>query len=209
LRRRSRRGIVGIEAAIVMIAFVIVAAALAFVALNMGMTATQKAKQAIGSSLGEASSALMVDGDVIANVTSTGKVDALVIPLRLSSGKNPIDMSPNKTAIAVEVNGTYYPNVYKKGPYTSPTDLKTVYSSLEAGNPTGPNATVVFVINDGDNILEYGEKALVVVYLPSKSQIGPYDTIRVEIKPPQGAPLLVERTIPASLPTGGGEVSLG
>ena len=42
-RARKRKGIVGIEAAIVMIAFVIVAAALAFVALNMGMTATQEA----------------------------------------------------------------------------------------------------------------------------------------------------------------------
>ncbi|MGI0046806.1 MAG: archaellin/type IV pilin N-terminal domain-containing protein, partial [Nitrosotalea sp.] len=34
-KRRTRRGVMGIEAAIVMIAFVIVAAALAFVVLNM------------------------------------------------------------------------------------------------------------------------------------------------------------------------------
>ena len=39
--RRKKKGIVGIEAAIVLIAFVIVAAALAFVSLNMGLFTTQ------------------------------------------------------------------------------------------------------------------------------------------------------------------------
>ncbi|MGI0021088.1 MAG: archaellin/type IV pilin N-terminal domain-containing protein, partial [Nitrososphaera sp.] len=34
--KRTRRGVVGIESAIVLIAFVIVAAALSFVVLNMG-----------------------------------------------------------------------------------------------------------------------------------------------------------------------------
>ncbi|MFZ0183948.1 MAG: archaellin/type IV pilin N-terminal domain-containing protein, partial [Nitrosotalea sp.] len=44
--RKTRRGVIGIESAIVMIAFVIVAAALAFVVLNMGFSTTQKAKTA-------------------------------------------------------------------------------------------------------------------------------------------------------------------
>jgi len=39
----DRKGVVGIESAIVLIAFVIVAAALAFVVLNMGFSTTQKA----------------------------------------------------------------------------------------------------------------------------------------------------------------------
>ncbi|MGC8679654.1 MAG: archaellin/type IV pilin N-terminal domain-containing protein, partial [Fervidicoccaceae archaeon] len=62
---RKKRGIVGIEAAIVLIAFVIVAAALAFVALNMGLFTTQKSKEVIGKGLGEASTALEVDGSVL------------------------------------------------------------------------------------------------------------------------------------------------
>ncbi|RLG74627.1 MAG: flagellin, partial [Thermoprotei archaeon] len=69
-RRRSfgRRGIVGIESAIVMIAFVIVAAALAFVVLNMGFFTTQQSRAAIQRGLGEASSALELDGTVVAHV---------------------------------------------------------------------------------------------------------------------------------------------
>ena len=49
--RQSHRGVIGVESAIVMIAFVIVAAALAFVVLNMGFTTSQKAKTSIISSL--------------------------------------------------------------------------------------------------------------------------------------------------------------
>ncbi|MCV0366716.1 MAG: flagellin, partial [Nitrosopumilus sp.] len=49
--RHSHRGVIGVESAIVMIAFVIVAAALAFVVLNMGFTTSQKAKTTIISGL--------------------------------------------------------------------------------------------------------------------------------------------------------------
>jgi len=63
--RRSKKGIVGIEAAIVLIAFVIVAAALAFVVINMGMFTTQKSKEVMQQGLNEATTALEVDGMVL------------------------------------------------------------------------------------------------------------------------------------------------
>jgi len=44
---RKRKGIVGIEAAIVLIAFVVIAAALSYVVINMGFFATQKTKETI------------------------------------------------------------------------------------------------------------------------------------------------------------------
>ncbi|WP_048194136.1 archaellin/type IV pilin N-terminal domain-containing protein, partial [Candidatus Nitrosotenuis uzonensis] len=62
---RNRRGVAGLEAAIVIVVLVIVAAALAFVVLNMGFSTTQKAKTTIVSSLGEASSSLEVSGMVV------------------------------------------------------------------------------------------------------------------------------------------------
>ncbi|RLG93478.1 flagellin, partial [Candidatus Bathyarchaeota archaeon] len=55
---RDKRGIVGIEAAIVLIAFVVIAAALAGVVINMGFYSTQKVKGTIGRGISEASSAL-------------------------------------------------------------------------------------------------------------------------------------------------------
>ncbi|MEM1515018.1 MAG: archaellin/type IV pilin N-terminal domain-containing protein [Candidatus Bathyarchaeia archaeon] len=44
---RSRRGMIGIEAAIVLIAFVIVAAAFSFMVINMGLFSTQRGKETI------------------------------------------------------------------------------------------------------------------------------------------------------------------
>ena len=74
------------EAAIVLIAFVIVAAALAFVVLNMGFATTQKAKTSIISSLGQASSSLAISGKVtaVANVTD-GVLNATIIPIRITA----------------------------------------------------------------------------------------------------------------------------
>ena len=65
--RHTHRGIIGIESAIVLIAFVIVAAALAFVVLNMGFSTTQKAKTAIIAAVDEAGSSLEVAGKITAS----------------------------------------------------------------------------------------------------------------------------------------------
>jgi len=100
-RRNKRKGIVGIESAIVMIAFVIVAAALAFVVLNMGFFTTQQTRGAIQRGLGEASSALELDGTVVAHVNITAsKIDYWFATLKLSSGQHKVDLTPVKAVIS-------------------------------------------------------------------------------------------------------------
>jgi len=68
---RNRKGIVGIEAAIVLIAFVVIAAALSYVVINMGFFATQKTKETIAEGIAESTAALQLDGTVTAK-TSAG-----------------------------------------------------------------------------------------------------------------------------------------
>jgi len=63
---RNRKAIVGIEAAIVLIAFVVIAAALSYVVINMGFFATQKTKETIAEGISESSAALQLDGTVTA-----------------------------------------------------------------------------------------------------------------------------------------------
>ncbi len=60
------------ESALILIAIVIVAAALAFVVLNMGFATSQKAKTSITSALGEAGSSLSISGKVIAAAPVNG-----------------------------------------------------------------------------------------------------------------------------------------
>ena len=81
--RHTHRGIIGIESAIVLIAFVIVAAALAFVVLNMGFSTTQKAKVAIIAALEEAGSSLEVAGKItgVADI-SDNVLNATSIPVK-------------------------------------------------------------------------------------------------------------------------------
>ena len=81
----AHRGVIGIESAIVLIAFVIVAAALAFVVLNMGFATSQKAKTTIVSTLQEAGSILEVSGKVIASAqVSASKLNVTGIPIKIA-----------------------------------------------------------------------------------------------------------------------------
>jgi len=96
--KRCRKGIVGIEAAIVLIAFVIIAAALAYVVVNTGFFASQKSKDTIMRGISEAASSLQLDGSVIAYVNGTNNeavVTALIVPLKISVGREGVDVSSN------------------------------------------------------------------------------------------------------------------
>jgi flagellin FlaB len=97
----ARRGIVGIESAIVLIAFVIVAAALAFVVLNMGFFTSQQSKLVMQRGLGEASSALELDGTFVAAVNTTAQnILYAWAPVKLSSGQHKVDLTPTKTVVS-------------------------------------------------------------------------------------------------------------
>jgi flagellin FlaB len=191
-----------------MIAFVVVAAALAFVVLNMGMFTTQRARETINSGLAHASSALEVDGSITALVNSSGNgVELISIPLRLAPGKDSVDLNPEKLTVALFVTGTQnlaYENIYSK--VFTAQEWSTVGYGLSSINGTidvgdGPNATMIFVVERvADTVLSYGEKVLLVIKFPSASCPAPYDNIRVEIRTPEGAPLTVERVVPAILP---------
>ncbi|MCE4612223.1 MAG: flagellin [Desulfurococcales archaeon] len=212
MARKKRKGIVGIEAAIVMIAFVIVAAALAFVALNMGMFTTQKSKETIGRGLAQASTALEIDGSVTGNVTSS-TVDAIIVPLKVAPGREGVDLSVDRTSVRLIVtqpdgSSVAYENIYT-GIDTSLTsaitaDLSTILSKLTTGSPsntTKPEAKIIVLKGDNDNVLEFGEKAVLAVEL--NAGYGSYTKISVELRVADGAPLTVERIVPASLPTDG------
>ncbi|MFQ5573530.1 MAG: archaellin/type IV pilin N-terminal domain-containing protein, partial [Nitrosopumilaceae archaeon] len=89
----KHRGVIGIESAIVLIAFVILAAALAFVVLNMGFATTQKAKTAIVATLGEAGSSLEISGKVFAWAdTAIPDIVVIGIPVKLASGGESVNL---------------------------------------------------------------------------------------------------------------------
>jgi len=241
MRKKKRmKGIVGIEAAIVLIAFVIVAAALAFVVLNMGMFTTQRSKEVIGRGLGEASSALEVDGSVLGLVDSNRYVDVVSLPVKLSPGREAVDFNVTNLKLLLSTGGSYenilkgiyylFQNstgywhlIYVSGEQisgvqsrtingvtvlsydlgtTETPDLSTIANAL--GRPsTDTKAYIIFIRSiDGvqaDTVLEFGEKAAVVILLGSNDKLSNYDSFTIELRPIEGAPLTAERTVPPTL----------
>lgn len=205
------KGIVGIEAAIVLIAFVVVAAALAFVVLNMGFYTTQRSKEVMSQGLAQASSALEIDGTVLAKVDNeTQELTCAVIPIRLSAGQKDVDLTPGKADIAIWVIDKGGLTATYNETQQAITNLTgyTIDNLCQAGGKTWSGVAVVWrQPNNGDTVLQAGEKVLVVINFTKLGNIltnvgkglKPYDVFKVEIKPPIGSALTVERQVPASL----------
>lgn len=205
-----RRGVTGVESAIVLIAFVIVAAAIAYVVLNSGFQTTEKAKSTITTGLSEASSGIEVAGAATGkgNVTSAAMA-AYTIPVKLAAGGSSIDLAPDKMIIRYSSKSVTYDNIYSgimsNTTFASMDDAiqKAKDENLIARKPgegAGPAKTaaiVYFTTNTNSNkVLDPAEQAMVLVVFKDSERPVALDVTRLEIIPVSGAPLSVERTIP-------------
>ena len=203
IRRKNKRGIVGIEAAIVLIAFVVIAAALAYVVINMGFYSAQEAKSTINKGINEATSALELDGYITGLTSSTGNVTALAIPLKLAVAQQQVDMSGNTVVVAVEGANFSLANIYNGSTTSSQADMMTLInatSNLQAA--TTPNATC-YLYNapiPTDTVLQQNGKAYMIIWLSPQYALGAYSSVTVEIRTSVGAALMIQRDIPGGLP---------
>src|SRR5208337_2880370 len=212
---KQNRGMVGIEAAIVLIAFVIVAAAFAFMVVNMGLFATQSSKQTIQTGLSEASSPLVVDGDIMvrANTTAPYYVDAVMVPLQVI-GVRYVPMDANSTQITVTVSGqTAIANCYSGAnatdtntvdPYS--TTMNTLVTDVQQTSLSS-NGTVttaeLFIGNSNNNTsLDSNEKGfLMVCFAPADCAVHG-QTIYIQIRPEQDTPLSLSFVVSPQLAPG-------
>ncbi len=220
----AHRGVIGIESAIVLIAFVIVAAALAFVVLNMGFSTTQKAKVAIISAVEEAGSSMEIAG----KVTGTGDVtpsllNTTLIPIKIISGGGNVNLDANLTSIKFLSNNIEYDNIYVGSLFNTtfvnstlafrqasntlasgdPNHMMITCGAITACNPvngSSVNQTTAFfywTVNRNDNfILDMGEHIVLAIAFAESERPGSLDNVRLEIYIPVGAPLTIERIVP-------------
>jgi flagellin FlaB len=197
-RGGKNRGIVGIEAAIVLIAFVVIAAALAYVVINMGFYASQTAKSTINKGIQEATSALELDGFVTGETNANGNVTGLAIPLKLAVGQADVDLAGNTVVVAVQGMNFSLANIYS-GAITS---NETSLANLMANVTNAPNASC-FIYNSQfttDTTLKQNAKAYLIINLGDTYAFAPYSQTTVEIRTSKGAALMILREIPGSLP---------
>ena len=97
----DQRGITGLETAIVLIAFVVVASVFAFAVLNTGLLSSEKSKEAALGGLEETSATLSIRGNVIAAANS-GKtaIDTLKFNLTpASTSSESVDLSTTGSVV--------------------------------------------------------------------------------------------------------------
>jgi flagellin FlaB len=181
---RDERGITGLETAIILIAFVIVATVFAFVVLTTGVFSSERGKETVFAGLSKARGTMELRGGVVVSATGTpaDTVDDIVLTFGNAAAGDPIPMDPDAT-----VNGTII--AYR--------DDSVIDNDVEY--------TVTNVLGDGDDLLEPGEVMTVTInaatdITPAPS-LGPNDRFTLEVQTPVGAVLDISRQLPAELDT--------
>lgn len=176
---RNERGQTALETAIILIAFVVVASVFAFTILSAGSASTEKGEAAINAGLEGVQSSMSVKGAIIAE-GAAGAVSDVVFTLSLVSGGDPVDMTDTTGANVVVIgyrDGTQFVNELN-------------WTTAWIGD------------NDGDSLLEGDELAEITVDLSTlTTALGANTNFTLEIKPPTGAVLSLDRVTPAAIET--------
>ncbi len=189
MMRRDERGITGLETAIILIAFVVVASVFAYTVLSAGIFSSQKGQEAIHSGLEQARSTLEMKGNVVAAGNST-VVATLTFCVANALGGEAIDLTTpiNDGSGLADGNST---NV-----------VVISYSSEDVRTDDLYWSKTSMGLDDGDDLLEAGELFEIVVDLSGCGEtVGTYQTFTIQVKPPVGSVLVIERTTPAALDT--------
>jgi len=171
----GRKGITGLETAIILIAFVTVAAVLAYSVLSAGIFSSEKGKQAVYSGLSQAKASMDVVGGVKA--MSTDNVVASGIEFEVTSVLDDDNIDMGKIIMNYTDDAIFAENI-----------------SFTVDNlaPNGSN-----------QMLGPAEVALINVSMAqtklSGTSLVAYDTFTLEMVPTTGATITIQRTLPGYL----------
>ena len=173
---KNEKGITGLETAIILIAFVIVASVFAFVVLSTGLFSAEKGKEAVFAGLEKASGNMEIRGAVTASSAIPPAVDSVTFNLALAAAGTPTLVDPAATTNTLAIN----------------------YIDAEARVPNTGWA-VTEILGDGDDLLEKGELMEITVNVPVGSTLDVNEVFTVEVIPPSGGTLLINRTMPPQI----------
>ncbi len=182
---RIEEGITALETAIILIAFVVVASVFAFTILSAGTYATERGKEAVYAGLEEVQGTMQLQGSVIAEGVVGDVISQVLFTLGNVAGGDPVDLTLG-TGKKIVID------------YRDQTQL---YSNVVI--------SIAFTIGDSDDLLEEGELALFTVPLNGQFisvagsgltgidvNLGTDTQFSLEIKPPNGPVLQLQRTTP-------------
>ncbi len=183
---KDQQGMTGLETAIILIAFVTVAAVFGYAILSAGLFSAERGKETIYAGLNEAKSNLELSGSVMAKSDDSVNVRSILFTVKNAIAGNPIDMTPNdgsghnKCVISLKTNNDYIDNV------------KWSFVPIGADN--------------GNNLLETGEQFEITVDLTDLGSAGSLSenltanqTFTLQVKPSLGSSITIQRTLPPAI----------
>ena len=194
----------GLEAAIVLIAFVVVAAVFSYVVLGAGFFTTQQAQKVVYSGIQQASSNIVIIGEVYGDASGTsqgvvapnnaGVIHTIIFTVGLAAGGTPIDL--NQTVFVFENSTTLR---------TLDTAANINLTLVAAGVPGGWQWGILSKQNaNSNNLLEANEQFTVMINVSSSAVststgIPPSDQFTLQIRPPVGAALPITKSAPGGI----------
>jgi flagellin FlaB len=183
-----QRGITGLDTAIILIAFVTVAAVFGYAALSAGLFSAEKSKETIYAGLNEAKSNLEISGSVVACSSDNTTVDKIIFTVKNAIAGNPIDMTPNSGA-------TLGQNKCVISLTTAQSYINNVKWSRQA-----------LGYDNGNELLETGEQFEITINL---NDLGIGQTMSdnltantyftVQVKPALGSTITIQRQLPPAI----------
>lgn len=185
---KNEKGMTGLETAIILIAFVTVAAVFGYAVLSAGLFSAEQGKEVIYAGLNEANSNLQLTGSVVGKSDNETDLDTIILTVKNTPSGNSIDLTPcdgtssatNRCVISLTTDDSYLNNV------------KWTASML------GGTA--------GSYLLERGKQCQITIDLTDlgdnktmNSTLVTNETFTVQIKPGTGATISVQRTLPAAM----------
>ena len=181
---KNEEGITGLETAIILIAFVIVASVFAFVVLSTGLFSAERGKETVFAGLEKARGNLEIRGAVTAAAVGAS-VDSFTFNLANAAAGTPTLIDPTADFNSLAMN---YIDEDERVPAIA---WSFTWINAEGGAATPTNA-----------LLEPGELVEITVDVTGvTSSPVANDRVTIEVVPPSGGTLLISRTIPPEVLT--------
>ena len=177
-RFQEERGITGLETAIILIAFVVVAAVFAFVVLSTGLFSSERGKEAVYAGLAKTRGTMELSSGVIANSDLTN-ITTVEFDMTLAAGGDSVNLDPTATT------------------------NRTVISYIDSNQVINDlTYTTTSITGNGNSLLEPGELIRITIDLGAAGvTVGTNQTFSFEVKPPTGSYLVIQRTTPPAFET--------
>jgi flagellin FlaB len=183
-RKHNDEGFTGLEAAIVLIAFVVVAAVFSYVVLGAGFFTTQKAQETVYKGVEQSTANIQMIGNVYGlstdYATTNGNITEVKFSIGLAPGAPSIDLSkmkivfstPDSAPVILAQNNTVV---------ASTTTFTTKINGATATNSMDANQQVE------------------IDFLIAGNTVHPNTKMNIELRPSVGAALPFSKTAPATI----------